>query len=95
MIKIQLSFTTFSERNHNPPEPSSSETSIGGIGESASPSSRTRVGRTTTGSMGFAEAEANTVTGESVARTSLRECEQGLIFAHFQLPDSLVSSFKT
>ena len=66
----------FPERNPSPPEPSTSESSLGGIGESPSHSSRPRVGRTRTGTMVFAEAEANTVTDELAARSSLREREQ-------------------
>ena len=67
--------SNFPERNPSPPGPSS-EPSLGGIGESPSPSSRTRVGRTRTGTMVFAESEANTVTDELAARSSLREREQ-------------------
>ena len=49
---------------------------MGGIGESPSPSSRTRVGRTRTDTIVFTEAEANTVTDELAARSSLRVPEQ-------------------
>ena len=66
----------FPERNSSPPEHSSSESSPGGIGESPSPSSRTRIGRTRTGTMVFAESEASTVTDELAARSSQREREQ-------------------
>jgi hypothetical protein len=63
-----LHHPNFPERNLSPPEPSSSEPSLGGIGESPSLSSRTRVERTRTGTMVFAEAEANTVTDGLAAR---------------------------
>ena len=66
----------FPERNSSPPEHSSSESSPGGIGESLSPSSRTRIGRTRRGTMVFAESEASTVTDELAARSSQREREQ-------------------
>ena len=68
--------SNFPERNPSPPGPSSSDTTLGGIGESPSPSTRARIGRTRTGTMVFAEAEANTVTDELAARSSLREREQ-------------------
>ena len=67
----------FPERNPSAPK-LSSESSLGGIGESPSPSSRTRVGQTRTGTTVFAEMETNTVTDEPAAKSSLRGREKGL-----------------